>query len=97
MTGWPHNAYVGQEVVCIDDRLPVNPWHCKHPLVLGRVYVIDEINLICGRLAFVVDGSPRLWGFERFRPAHKTSIAPFRALLVAPPASLVIPKQKDPV
>lgn len=74
--------HVGQKVVCVDDSLPANPWHCQHPLVLKKIYVVQH----CFQKCIDIDGSRRGWQNWRFRPLierkHKTSIAVFKKMLM---------------
>lgn len=57
---------VGQPVVCVDDSLPANPWHCAHPLKKNGTYVIRSLQ---GPDHIDIDGSGRAWQNWRFRPA----------------------------
>lgn len=80
---------VGQEVVCVDDSLPANPWHRANPLVKGAIYVIREMNThynAAGEFRGVhvrIDASRREWPVELFRPLvkHKTDISIFTRML----------------
>lgn len=69
--GWPQDAYVGQEVVCVDLVDLFNPWHKSAPLIIGGVYKITELNIGAhtNELYFGVnDGTKRLWLARCFRP-----------------------------
>lgn len=72
--------YVGQKVVCVDDSLPANPWHRRHPLVLKQIYIVESLE---GPYCIAIDNSRRAWQNWRFRPLieHKTDISIFTKLL----------------
>lgn len=80
---------VGQEVVCVDDSLPANPWHRANPLVKGAIYVIramEAVHNAAGEFMGIhvrIDSSARLWPGERFRPLvkRKTDISIFKRML----------------
>lgn len=71
--------HVGQKVVCVDASLPANPWHCRHPLTDGRIYVIFSIWPTSGYVD--IDGSQRLWEPSRFRPIIERSTDTGMAIL----------------
>ena len=78
--GWPGNAYVGQEVICIDATPVTNPWHRANPLVLGARYRIMVVHCAPrGKILFAVSpsavapcGSRPHWMSTHFRPAQST-------------------------
>ena len=59
------NFRVGQKVVCVDDSLPANPWHCAYPLKKNQIYIISSLE---GPDHIAIDGSRRAWQNWRFRP-----------------------------
>lgn len=84
--GWPKDAYVGQEIVCINQDGATNPWHRSIPLMIGTVYKIQELHIgsHSSALYFVVnDGTARYWLAHNFRPVDKrtTNISIFTSLL----------------
>jgi len=69
--------HVGQEIVCINAGLAVNPWHAANPLTLNNVYTVGSIE-ICpffGYQLITVDASTRLWESHRFRPLQKKKLS----------------------
>ena len=73
--------HVGQNVVCVDDSLPANKWHCAHPLIKGQVYTIHSLTNGIGCVD--IDGSGRAWQNWRFRSIieRKTDISIFHKML----------------
>lgn len=70
---------VGQRVICVDARLPANPWHRQNPLILRKIYVVQHLFIKC----IDIDGSGRGWQNWRFRPIvdRKTDISIFTKML----------------
>lgn len=71
---------VGQQVVCVDDSLPANPWHRDHMIVKGQIYTVMAL---AGPHCIDIDGSERAWQNRRFRPLieRKTDIGFAREIL----------------
>jgi len=53
---WPQDAYVGQKVVCINnkDYLIKTPNDANN-LELGKIYTISKIDIICNYLCFNIE------------------------------------------
>lgn len=65
---------VGQQVICVDASLPLNPWHRQHPLRWGGVYVVRVISPHDSTL-ISIDSSRRLWEQGRFRQLPPKAVA----------------------
>lgn len=86
--GWPHNAYVGQKVVCVDDSFTNNLDYKE--ILVGNIYIIREIcifdNFICFKLLEILKrhllegyfssdddkGEDCPFDARRFRPVQST-------------------------
>ena len=71
---WPQDAYIGQKVVCINNKNLVYPG--GKPLILNQIYTIGEIDPNCGGVVgFLIlelheEGDRLYWW--RFRPVQST-------------------------
>lgn len=79
--GWPHNAYVGQKVVCVNDSYPLNPSVIiSYPNLpkLNFIYTIAELrnekSIVLKELdnSDIITGRQNGFFISRFRPVQST-------------------------